>query len=203
MTQSNPTISKNCDCSDVCSLPSDALQARISMIRSDYLPQVRRTEELPDGLAWEFDAAMRAKVDALVALERECCSALDWRVVEASGGEGLKLEVHGIDPRSVRRLLGLGGGSSPGKKENVAGGFELGRLAKASGAGLAGSFFVCCVLPGIVFAVFGGTALAVTLTSLDRPIPFALVSVVMAVAAWRFLRRREGLSRASQGGRVE
>ncbi len=203
MTQSNPTISKSCDCTDVCSLPGDALQARLGMIRSDYLPHVRRTEELPDGLAWEFDSGMRAKVDALVALERECCSALDWKVVGASGDEGLRLEVHGIDPRSVRRLLGLDGGSSPGKKENVPGGFGLGRLAKASGAGLAGSFFVCCVLPGIAFAVFGGTALAVTLISLDRPIPFALVAGVMAVAAWWLLRRREGLGRASQGGRVE
>ncbi len=106
MTEPEPTTGEGCGCTDACSLPDDALRDRLDLIRSEFLPHVERTEALPDGLAWEFASGMRAKVLALVALERECCSGLDWRVVGASGGARVRLEVHGIDPRAVLAALG-------------------------------------------------------------------------------------------------
>jgi hypothetical protein len=75
------------------------------MIRSEFAPSVLRAEALPDGLAFEFASEMRTQVEALVALERECCSGLDWRVVGVPGGDGVRLEVHGIEPRSAGSLL--------------------------------------------------------------------------------------------------
>src|SRR4029450_3611579 len=103
MTESDPTLAGSCACSEVCSLPPDALRDRLATIRSEFAPQGRRRETLRDGLAWEFGAEMREKLEALVALERECCSGLDWRIVGAPGG-CVRVEVRGLDARSAAPL---------------------------------------------------------------------------------------------------
>jgi hypothetical protein len=91
-----------------CSLPPDAYRSRLDWIRAELLPHVRRREALPDGLALEFDAPLRGQLDAFVALERACCSSLDWRVLDAAGG-GVRLEVRGIPPGAVESLLATRG----------------------------------------------------------------------------------------------
>jgi hypothetical protein len=173
MTEPTPTAGGSCGCSDVCSLPDDAYRARLDWIRSEFLPHVRRTEALPDGRAWEFDATMRAKLDALVALERECCSGLDWKVLDAAGGAGVRLEVHGVAPGAAQSLLAPRGGGR--------------RLAKAGGIGLIGALVVCCVLPQVGLAALGGAAFAAPLAGLDRPLPIAVVSLAMGGLAWWIL----------------
>ena len=47
---------------------------------------------------------MREKLERLVALERRCCSSVDWALSEVSGRARLRLEVRGLDPGSA--LLG-------------------------------------------------------------------------------------------------
>ena len=47
---------------------------------------------------------MRAKLADLVALERRCCSSVDWDLRELPDAGRLRLEVRGLDPGSA--LLG-------------------------------------------------------------------------------------------------
>lgn len=86
----------------VCNLPSEALAERRAMIKAEIAPYVRRTEELPNGLAWEFDQnpAMRARLEQLIELERRCCGGLEWSLQGLRGADTIRLVVEGIDPRS-------------------------------------------------------------------------------------------------------
>jgi hypothetical protein len=108
MADPTPASGENGEGIGPCSLSPDAYRNRLDWIRAELLPHVRRREALPDGLALEVDPTLRGKLDALVALERECCSALDWRVVDAAGG-GVRLEVRGIPAGAVERLLATRG----------------------------------------------------------------------------------------------
>ena len=89
---------------DVCSLPPAALADRLAMIRSDFAPHVKAQEELPGGRAWEFDTALRERLEELVALERRCCSGLDWRILEITEGR-VRLEVRGAGAGDLPALL--------------------------------------------------------------------------------------------------
>ena len=88
------------DCGSVCSLPPADLHDRVTMIRTEILPLARRTDALPNGRAWAFerDAALQSKLEALVAFERECCSGLDWHL--DVGSQTMRLRVEGIAPDS-------------------------------------------------------------------------------------------------------
>src|SRR4029450_2131115 len=143
------------DCADVCSLPPDQLEARRGMIRSEILPGVLRQEDLPDGFVCEFDAGMRSRLEEWVALELECCSSLTWRVLDAPGGR-VRLEVRGAGARAVARLV-----LAPEEQgaQLRASGVRVG----GGGLGFAGAFLLCCVLPNLAIAAFGGTALVVAL----------------------------------------
>ena len=172
-----------CACTDVCSLPPDQLEARRRMIRSEILPRVLREENLRDGFACEFDAGMRSRLEEWVALERECCSSLDWKVLRAPGG-CVRLEVRGTGARAVAQLA-LGRGKQGSQLRRASG-----LLAGAGGLGFAGAFFLCCVLPALALAAFGGTALVVSLARLDEPGTIAGFSLLLATLAWWVLRRR-------------
>jgi hypothetical protein len=159
---------------DVCSLPPDELEARRRSIRAEILPFVARKLELPDGFACEFDSRLKAKLEDLVLLERDCCSSLDWKVLDLPGG-GVRLEVRGDGAAALAR--------------SVLGGCALGRLAKAGSAGFAGAFFLCCVLPKVALAAVGGGALGASLARLDHPTTIALLGLAFAGITWKLLRR--------------
>jgi hypothetical protein len=79
----------------VCSLSEEEKRERRKKVRSELEPALLRREELPDGLAFEFDAAAREQVEELVALERECCAPLSIELLETD--TGLRLEMR--EPR--------------------------------------------------------------------------------------------------------
>ncbi len=87
---------------EVCNLSKHERQDRIEMIRNEILPQVKRSEELENGLAWEFEPTpdMQAKLERLVALERQCCGGLQWSLGREPDSGRLRLAVEGVDPRS-------------------------------------------------------------------------------------------------------
>ena len=174
---------------DFCSLPSEELQIRFRMIREHILPHVRRTEELDNGFAWECDHSpeMREKLARLVEMERQCCSGLDFDLQEPAGSNVLRLEVHGIDPRS-KALDALRG---PGRRDAANDGGMLARAAKAGGIGVAGAFLVFCGLP-IAVAAIAGAAVAAPLAGLESPFALAGGSLVFGCAAWMLQRRRHG-----------
>lgn len=87
----------------VCSLPADALRDRIAHIRREVAPHVRRSDEIEGGVAWEFDAGMRETLERLVALERECCSGLEWTLAAAHAG--VRLEVRGAGAAGLAAIL--------------------------------------------------------------------------------------------------
>jgi hypothetical protein len=152
------------------------------MIRSEILPGLLRQEDLSDGFACEFDAGMRSRVEAWVALERECCSGLTWSVLGVSDGR-VRLEVRGVGAAAVAPLV-------LGEKQGSTLGRVSGLLAGAGGLGFASAFLLCCVLPSLALAVLGGTALVVSLARLDDPATLAGLSLAFATLAWWILHRR-------------
>lgn len=171
---------------DVCSLPPDELEARRRSIRAEILPFVERKLELPDGFACDFDSRMKAKLEDLVALERGCCSSLDWKVLDLAGGS-VRLEVRGNGAAALARFLD--DDDAPA------------RLAKAGSVGVAGAFFLCCVLPKVALAAAGGGALAASLARLDHPLTIALLSFAFASLVWGLLRRRAQLRPSARSRR--
>jgi hypothetical protein len=85
----------------VCSLSSAELEDRLEMIRKEILPHVKRSEELPNGRAWEFEEtpALWGKLEEWVALERRCCGGLGWSL-ERLPENRLRLAVLGVEPGS-------------------------------------------------------------------------------------------------------
>ncbi len=90
------------DFAQICNLPGEELEKRRAMIKTEIAPHVRGTEELPNGLAWEFarSPALRARLERLVALEQQCCGGLEWRLESPQGADTLRLVVLGVDPSS-------------------------------------------------------------------------------------------------------
>lgn len=171
------------DPEDVCSLPPETLDARRAWIRRELLPHALRREVLAENeVVYHFRRApdiVRA-LERLVVLEGECCSAIDFRV-EAPTGGGPRLFLRGVDPEAP--ILA-------GPDEQVAA--PAGRLRRAAGAlalGSAAGLLVCCVLPLGVAALFGAAAGA-ALGWMDQPLVIAVVALVAAVGAHRWLTRR-------------
>ena len=164
-----------------CSLDRKALGERIAMIRRDLLPHATRSEALSDGRAWSFpgDPDLKARLEHLVALERECCGeGITFDLVEGAADD-LRLEVRGIDPNAaVFRAIG-----NPGRIRG------LGRLFKAGASGLLLSFALFCVAPWIAVALFGA-AVAGPLLALDQPWVVAAGAVFAALGLWLLWWRR-------------
>jgi hypothetical protein len=83
-----------------CSLSPERLRERLAWIRDEILPHACSSERLPDGVAWELEAVpgLAEKLDRLVALERECCSGIEFRIGDGVEAGRLRLEVRGIPP---------------------------------------------------------------------------------------------------------
>ena len=195
MTTCDPTVSSAGPggWADVCSLPPDEFRDRLAMIRSEIFLHVKRAEKLPDGFAVEFDRSrdIRAKLERLVKLEQECCKSLRWSLQESPDSGTLRLVVQGMDPRSGL-LESLDRAMKGPRSEDG----QLALVAKAGGLGLGVSFFVCCILP-IGIAAVAGAAAAASFAKLDNPLAIGAGSLVMAVPAWLFMRRRA--ARANHG----
>ncbi len=86
----------------ICTLSEKDLGERMAWIRDEILPHAHRTERLESGFAWDLVMApgLAAKLDRLIALERECCSGIVFERSEASVSGRLRLEVRGIDPEA-------------------------------------------------------------------------------------------------------
>jgi hypothetical protein len=93
-----------------CTLSGDRLAERLAWIRDEILAHAQRTERLDAGVAWELAAApgLAAKLDRLIELERECCDGIVFARAEASAPGRLRLEVRGVDPDAVLRILRSG-----------------------------------------------------------------------------------------------
>jgi hypothetical protein len=176
-----------------CTLAADELSDRMAWIRREILPHAVETVAIEQGLAFELRAApgLADELDRLIALERECCSGIDFERTASSTPGRLRLEVRGVDPeaavfRSLRR-------QAPRNR-------AVARLARAAAAGTLASLVVCCALP-LGAALLLGTAALPGLASLDAPGPILAVAVLGGGAAWHWLgRRRSGGAAVSGGG---
>ena len=183
----------------ICTLSADALEERLAWIRSEILPHAVASERSPDGIVWELEDApgLAAKLDQLVALERECCSGIVFEHAASSTNGRRRLEVCGVDPRAAvfaSPQIEL----DPGEPRLLGG---LGRrLARAAGFGTLLSLLVCCALPIAAVALFGAAA-AASLASLDDPwvIAGALFLFGGAAFAWESRRRASTPARDAAG----
>jgi hypothetical protein len=161
-TKADPARSDaSLDPNTVCTLPADGLSERLAWIRSEILPHAVASERRPNGIVWELEDApgLAAKLDRLVALERDCCSGIDFRHRTGEETGRRRLEVLGIDPEAAAFIdLQVKGGA----------GWSGRRLASAAGFGTVMGLVVCCALPVAAAALFGA-AVAAPFASLDEP----------------------------------
>ena len=171
----------------VCTLPRDLLADRLREVRDEILPHVIETVRLDRGLAVELAAApgLAEALDRLIELERACCDGIVFERMAGGSPDRLRLEIRGVDPDAAvfESLAAAGRGAS-----------RRARLAKAAGAGILGSFVLCCVLPVAAVALLG--AAAAPLLSLDGALPIAAGAVTGGLAAWWWIGRRDARSGA-------
>lgn len=77
-----------------CSLSVDALEARLEEWR-EVMERALRREQPREGLTvahYPRDAALRARIDELIAAESTCCPFLRFQVTEAGGELRVALE---------------------------------------------------------------------------------------------------------------
>jgi hypothetical protein len=102
-------------CEVVCTLSQASLGERIAMVRRDILPWVRGGVHLEDGFRLELapEAGVRERLERWAELERACCREARFEIDETGGG--LRLTVHGIEPRGtgLADLLESNAGSTP------------------------------------------------------------------------------------------
>ena len=165
----------------VCTLPNEDIGDRLAWIEREILPHAIETTRLDRGVAVELVSApgLAETLDRLIELERECCSSIVFERHAGKTPGGSRLEIYGVDPdAAIFSALQLQAAKTPVRA----------RFAKAAGAGIIGSLFICCVVPITAAALLG--AAAAPLASLDGPGPIAGAAVASGVVAWRWLGRR-------------
>lgn len=193
LTMKQPsTAEAGLDPIEICTLPADGLGERLAWVRAEILAHAVSSERSADGIVWQLDDApgLAAKLDHLVALERECCAGIVFEHAPAATAGRRRLAVHGIDPQaSVFSSLHVAAAGPP----------ELGaRVAKAAGLGAALSLLVCCVLPIGVAALFGA-GVAAPFASLDNPWGIAGAALLSGGAAFAW----QGRNRTAPKGGAE
>jgi hypothetical protein len=90
------------DPAEVCTLPSDDLRERLAWISREILPHVTGVTRLDDGLRLDLKAApgLAQTLDHWIALERECCSGIQYQRVADPSPDRLRLEIRGVDPEA-------------------------------------------------------------------------------------------------------
>ena len=178
----------------ICALPANGLNERLAWIRSEILPHAVKAEQTSDGLVWELEDArgLAAKLDRLVALERECCSGIVFEHRRSATAGRLHLEVRNIDPSAAVFASLMAGPGQPPRMGT--------RLAKAATVGTVFSLVVCCALPLAAGALLGATA-AAPIASLDRPSIIAGAAILAGglAFAWQSRARRVALDREGAG----
>ena len=174
------------DPADVCTLSPDGLSERLAFVRDEILEHAVSREPLANGIAWELTdvPGLRARLDRLVELERECCADIEFVHVEGARPGRRRLEVRGVDPAASLFARLTDGGVAAGSGAEV---------ARAAGIGTALGAGICCALPLAGIALFG--AAAAPLALLDQPVVIA--GAVLASSAGVFVwRRRRDATRA-------
>jgi hypothetical protein len=190
----------------ICTLSAAELDERLAWLRAEILPYAVTSESHANTVAWEFDDApgLGAKLDQLVALERECCSGIEFVHTPSATPARHRLEVRGVDPQALV-FAALAPESEPplpstgptALKTNV--GHLPRRLAKAVGFGALMSALVCCVLPAALAGLFGATV-AAPFVALDDPAVIAAGLVVFGGVLFALeTRRRASRLAASEG----
>jgi len=170
----------------VCTLPPRGLAQRIEWVRREILPHAVASRRGADSVTWEFDDGpeIASKLDAWVALERECCSSIDFEHGSDPGRRWLR--IRGVDPDAA--IFALGAGASP---PSIAM-----RAWRAAGIGAGASLLLCCALPAGIAASFGAGA-AAAVAWLDRPWIVAVLAVAVGLAAFR---RRPSDAQGAEAG---
>ena len=87
-----------------CTLGGTDFEARVALLRSELLPHLRRHGEDGAGEWFEFDRDLRATLEDIVALERQCCETWHWSLVDV-GPDAIRLVVQGLPPAESLILL--------------------------------------------------------------------------------------------------
>jgi len=184
-TESKPDPSACCtgpDPAAVCTLSSESREQRLVWVRQEILPHAVTSERRRDSIAVELvdSPGLAARLDRLVALERECCEGIVFAHARTSTPGRRRLEICGIDPNaSIFATV-------PEKADETP--RSVARLAKSAGIGALFSLLVCCALPISAAALLGAAAVA-PFASLDDPWVIGGGAVLAGGAAFAWLGR--------------
>ena len=81
---------------DVCNLSSADFEARLETLRRDLLPHVTKSESRPGYQSFEFESAMRSRLEDLVVFEQQCCPDLHWSLDETDTAGRFRLVIRGL-----------------------------------------------------------------------------------------------------------
>lgn len=178
---------------DFCNLAEAPLAERLAWIRRELMPHVTARSERAGVLRLTLDAGpgVRQKAEGWIALERECCSGIDFALADAATAGSLSLTIRGL-PAEVAGRFGREGEPEPGPERAGTAAppprTPLARLARAVGGGAVLAGLVCCVLPIGVAALFGAAA-ASRIAWLDSPPVIAAAGLAFGLAWWRIAVR--------------
>ena len=176
----------------MCTLSDNQLAARLAEIRKDILPHVHKSEAVEDGYDLELSdvPGLRAKIERVITLERECCEGLQFELSDAPQPGQLHLEIRGVNPQA--QTLSQLFGETKTRGENIPQRSPLRRMLSSAGIGLVGSFVIFCVLPISLAAVLGASATAYV-AKLDSLPVLAVAAIAFGGMAWWFQRQRSTL----------
>jgi hypothetical protein len=167
----------------ICTLPPEGLGDRLTWIRAEILPHAVARESAGDTIAWELDdvPGRAASLERLVALEKDCCSAITFVHRPSTTAGQRRFEVRGIDPGAH---VFTDSATESGERTGIGVG-----IAKAAGVGTLFGLLVCCAFP-VAMAAIWGAAVAAPFAVLDDPWIVAGVAGVAGCAAYVWQRQR-------------
>jgi len=125
-------------------------------------------------------------LEELVQFERQCCSTLSWSIEKSRVKGRLFLTVTGLHPDSP--FFNSSDEEQISDFNNSARS-KITRLIAASGVGIIGSLFVCCLLP-IAVAVVASATIAAAFMQLDSPAFMVVTAGFIGVGMWYWLSRK-------------
>ena len=164
-----------------CTLPPASQRAEIKRFRAELAPYILKRERLKDGARLTFTAApgLRAKIERLVALDRNCCTFLNHQVESDDEIIVLRVKSEGSGIPLAQDFLEV---QAP-ENGNMSHSTSLKTVAVVTACGLA------CSAP-LVLSALGLGATGIGFGIMEFEIAATVLVLMAVVGYWYYKKRR-------------